>query len=321
MLLKCEECCEILRGMDDIVIVAHQNPDGDTLGSSFALMYVLRQLGKRARVECSDGFPAQYSYMFPDYSPEDYEPKNIISVDLAAKELFGPKTEKYADRVDLCIDHHGSNTMYAKATFVKPEAAATAELIESIIYELEDVELTKLIANCIYTGVSTDTGCFRYSNTTAHSHAVAGRMFKAGCDYAYINHVMFEMKSLSRIAIEREVMNTIEYHFSKRCALCYITKAMMASTGALDSELEGVAAIPRQIEGVAVGVTLRERDGGFKASLRTDDNTDAMEICRLLGGGGHPRAAGCFISGTLDEAKTTVLGAIGQVLGCKEDNA
>ncbi len=319
MLLKCEQCCEILRDMDDIVIVAHQNPDGDTLGSSFALMYVLQQLGKRVRVECSDGFPAQYSYMFPDYIPEEYEPKSVISVDIAAKELFGPGTVKYADRVDLCIDHHGSNTLYARATFIKPEAAATAELIESIVYGLEEVTLTKRIADCIYTGVSTDTGCFRYSNTTAHSHAVAGRMFKAGCDYAHINHIMFEMKSLSRIAIEREVMNTIEYHYGKRCALCYITKAMMASTGALDSELEGVAAIPRQIEGVAVGVTLREREGGFKASLRTDDNTDAMEICKLLGGGGHNRAAGCFISGTLEEAKKAILDAVGKVLGNKED--
>lgn len=320
MQVDCEKCCELLLGMDDIVIVAHQNPDGDTLGSSFALMYTLEQLGKRARVECTDPFPMQYGYMFPERAQSYFEPKYIVTVDLADKQLFGKKTEKYCDRVELCIDHHESNSLYAKNTFLKADAAATAELIENIIYELPGTELTKKIADCIYTGVATDTGCFRYSNTTAHSHAVAGRMFRAGCDYTHINYVMFEQKSFSRIAIEREVMNTIEYHFNNKCALCYITREMMDSTGALDSELEGVAAIPREIEGVMVGVTLREKEGGFKVSLRTDETTDATAIAGLLGGGGHTRASGCFISAGLMEAKEIIISAVGKVLSSGEDN-
>ena len=223
--------------------------------------------------------------------------------------------------VELCIDHHASNKHYAKDWLVRSSAAACAEIIEDICYSFEEVILTTRIANCIYTGVATDTGCFRYSNTTGHSHSVAGRMIKAGCDFAMINRVMFELKSPSRIAMEKEVLNTIEYHFNKQCALVYITKDMMERTGALDSELEGVAAIPRQIEGVEVGITFRERDDGFKVSLRTGDLIDASVICARLGGGGHRCASGCNVEGTLEEAKAAVLASVKESLGLSEDEA
>lgn len=314
------ECCEKLREMDDIVILCHRNPDGDTLGSGFALHYILKQLGKRSRVECHDGFPKQYSYMFRDYAPEEFEPRALVAVDIADEQLFGERLEKYCGRVDLCIDHHGSNKHYAKDWIVRETAAATAEVMEDICYGFEEITLTKEIADCIYTGVSTDTGCFRYSNTTGHSHAVAGRMFKAGCDFAMINRVMFELKSLSRIAIEKEVLNTVEYHFNKRCALVYITSDMMERTGALDSELEGVAAMPREIEGVEVGITLRQRDDGFKISLRTGDEVDASVLCGRLGGGGHRCAAGCFVPGDLETAKAAILEAVKEAFNDGEDD-
>ena len=318
MEITVEQCCERLRNMDDIVILCHRNPDGDTLGSGFALHYILKQLGKRSRVECHDGFPKQYSYMFREYEPEEYEPKAVVAVDIADEQLFGGRFEKYCGRVDLCIDHHGSNKHYAKDWLVRATAAATAEVIEDLCSAL-GVPLTKIIADCIYTGVATDTGCFCYSNTTEKSHACAINMFRAGCDFAKINRLMFETKSTSRIAIEKAVLNTVEYHFDKKCALVYITKEMMDTTGALESELEGVAAMPRQIEGVEVGITLRQRDDGFKISLRTGDEVDASVLCTRLGGGGHRYAAGCFVKGTLDEAKKAVLKAVGEVLGRQED--
>ncbi len=314
MELTVAQCCEKLCEMDDIVILCHRNPDGDTLGSGFALHYILKQLGKRSCVKCHDPFPKQYSYMFREYEPEEYEPKAVVAVDIADEQLFGEKLSGYCGRVDLCIDHHGSNKHYAKNWYVDENAAATAEIIEDICRRFEKVTLTKLIANCIYTGVSTDTGCFRYSNTTEHSHAVAGRMFKAGCEFAMINRAMFEVKSFSRIEIEKDVLNTVEYHFDKKCALVYITNEMMRRTGALDSELEGVAAIPRQIEGVLVGITLRQRDDGFKISIRTGDEVDASVLCGKLGGGGHRYAAGCFISGSLEKAKEAILKATGEML-------
>ncbi len=315
MEVSVQKCCEILRGMDDIVILSHRNPDGDTLGSAFALHYVLNQLGKRSRVECHDGFPKQYSYLLLDYKPEDFEPKAVVAVDIADEQLFGENLEKYRGKVDLCIDHHGSNKHYAKNWLVRDTAAACCEIIEDICYGFEEVQLTKIIADCIYTGVSTDTGCFRYSNTTGHTHAVAGRMFKAGCDFVMINRAMFEVKSFSRIAIEREVLNTLELYFDNRCAVVYITKDMLERTGAEEAELEGVAAMPREIEGVEIGITLRQRDNGYKISVRSGDLVDASVLCGKLGGGGHRCAAGCFVEGDLDTAKKTVLKIAGESFG------
>lgn len=315
MEVSVQKCCEILREMDDIVILSHRNPDGDTLGSAFALHYILNQLGKRSRVECHDGFPKQYSYLLLDYKPEDFEPKAIVAVDIADEKLFGENIEKYCGRVDLCIDHHASNKHYAKNWLVRDSAAACCEIIEEICYGFEEAELTKLIADCIYTGVSTDTGCFRYSNTTGHTHAVAGRMFKAGCDFIMINRAMFEVKSFSRIAIEREVLNSLELYFDKRCAVVCVTREMLERTGAEESELEGVAAMPREVEGVMVGVTLRQRGNGYKISVRTGEEIDASVICGKLGGGGHRCASGCFVEGELDFVRKTVLNVIAESFG------
>ena len=191
--------------------------------------------------------------------------------------------------------------------------------MEDVCYGFPGAELTKDIANCIYTGVSTDTGCFRYSNTTAHSHAVAGRMIAAGCDFKMINRVMFEIKSQSRIAMEKEVLATMEYHFNKKLALVYITRDMMERTGALDSELEEIASMPRQIEGVVVGATLRQRDDGYKISLRSGEETDCAAICGMLGGGGHRCASGCFVKGSLEHAKEEIISVVGKALGFGED--
>ena len=315
MEVSVQKCCEILRGMDDIVILSHRNPDGDTLGSAFALHYILNQLGKRSRVECHDGFPKQYSYLLAGYEEKDFEPKNIVAVDIADEQLFGEKLEKYRGKVDLCIDHHGSNKHYAKNWLVRDTAAACCEIIEDICYGFEEAELTKIIADCIYTGVSTDTGCFRYSNTTGHTHAVAGRMFKAGCDFVMINRAMFEVKSFSRIAIEREVLNSLELYFDNRCAVVCITKDMLERTGAEESELEGVAAMPREVEGVLVGITLRQRDNGYKISVRSGEEVDASVLCGNFGGGGHRCAAGCFIEGDLETAKKAMLDVIEKALG------
>ena len=140
-------------------------------------------------------------------------------------------------------------------------------------------------------------------------------MFKAGCDFVMINRAMFEVKSFSRIAIEREVLNGMELYFGNRCAVISLTKEMIERTGVLESELEGVPAMTREIEGVEIGITLRFRDNGFKISVRTGEEIDASKICGKLGGGGHRCAAGCFVEGDIDTAKKTVLKIVAEALG------
>lgn len=318
MNISVERCCSELAEMDNVYILCHRNPDGDTLGCGFALYNVLKSMGKTAKVLCSDGLPAMYGFLYEGYEEADFAPSSIVAVDVADEALLGDGLSGYRGKVDLCIDHHGTNKEYAKMLCLDPSAAAAAEIMEKIVYGL-GVPMTCQIADCIYTGVSTDTGCFRYSNTTKQSHDCAGRMIEAGCDYAKINRLMFEVKSQGRLALEKDVLEGIEYRFGGRCAIIYMTNEMLSETGVSDSELEGVASMPREIEGVDIGITLRQRDDGYKISLRTDDSIDASEICGILGGGGHRCAAGCFVQGSLEDGKRAIIKAVSDFTGMTED--
>jgi len=318
MKIQLEQACALLQGAQRVLLLSHQNPDGDTLGSAFALGLALRQLGKQVRLECSDPVPPKYLPILGELPFGAFEPDLIVAVDIADPQLFGKGIAAYRERVDLCIDHHSSNSDYAAHTLVDPGAAANCELIYRVINAL-GVPIDPQIADCLYLGISTDTGCFRYSNTTAHTHSAAAALIGCGARHALINRLMFETKSHAQIEIERLAMNTIEYHFGARCAVIHVTQEMLQHSGATESELDGLSAKPRQIEGVDVAVTLREKEGGgYKISVRSNAPVDASAICKALGGGGHARAAGCFIRDTLEAAKTRVLQAAAPQLQSSE---
>ena len=311
MIIDVSKACDLLKKGDDILILSHQKPDGDTLGSGFSLKYALEKLGKRNRIECSDGFPSRYGFMYQDgFDPdkqEQFTPGMIVAVDIADTQLLGKKTEKYKDRVDLCIDHHPSNTHYAKNLVLDSQAAATVQLISKVIDGL-GVKIDLLMATCIYTGLATDTGCFRYSNVTAETMYLAARMMEYGVDAYGINKLMFETKSVARMEVEKLIMETLEYYYDKRCAVIVISDEMVKTTGVSEEELEGVSAIPRQIEGVEVAVTLRQKGARtYRVSMRTSEYVDASRICARLGGGGHARAAGCTVEGTLVQVKKKII--------------
>ena len=176
------------------------------------------------------------------------------------------------------------------------------------------VEIDKVIADNLYTGIVTDTGCFKYQNTTSNTHIIASKLIECGANYYEINRIMFDTKSFARLKVEQQAVDNIEMYFNNRCALMTITAEMQSMV--TPDELEGVTPIPRQIEGVLIGVTIREKiEGKFKCSVRTHEPIDASEICATLGGGGHNRAGGCEILGTLDEAKQKMLKAISDYLG------
>lgn len=293
-----------------ILIITHQNPDGDTLGSGMGLYYALRQFGKRANVICSDPFPRKFSYLFQGFEEDEFEPDCIVTVDVASAQLLGNYLEHFQDQIDICIDHHRSNTMEAEAIYIDSKAAATCEIIYKLVLEL-GAEISPLLANCLYTGISTDTGCFKFSNTTAETHRIAAELFERGCAYEQINRGLFDTKSKSRIVVEKEVLETMEFYCEHRVAMIVITQEMIRNSQIDTADLDGVAAIPRQIEGVEVGVTMRERlEGGYKVSLRTCQFVDAAAVCSRLGGGGHIRAAGCVIDQPLEQAKKTLLDVI-----------
>lgn len=314
MRIDTQQTAQLLRSYDDVWILTHSNPDGDTLGSGFALCRALMKLGKRARVLCADEIPAKYNYMFKSVKTETFEPAHIIAVDVADPKLLGAGLKMYREKVELCIDHHPSNLLYAGSTLLDAQAAATAEIIFELVRAL-GIEFDSEMADCVYTGLSTDTGCFRYANATARTYRIAAEMIECGANAAEINRVMFDTKSKAYVALEKAAMDTLELYFNDKCAVMTLTKEMFEQSGSKESDAEGIAALPRQIEGVIVGATMRERaEGGFKVSVRTHAPIDASEICRRMGGGGHARAAGCQVKQPLEEAKKTVLKNICDVL-------
>lgn len=301
-----------LQGMQRVLILSHRSPDGDTLGSAFALQYGLQKLGKMARVVCDDALPEKFGFFMKE--GDSFEPETVVSVDVADKTLLGPGLEALYGRLELCVDHHKINRMDEVARYVDVQASATCEIIYELL-EIMNVPVDARIADALYTGICTDTGCFQFSNTTPRTHRIAAELMERGAQAEWINRRMFGTKTKSRIQVERYVLEMMEFAYADRVALTVISQQLVQETGIAPDDLDGVAALPRQIEGVEVGITMREReDGSYKVSVRTVAAVDAAALCAKFGGGGHARAAGCALNGELETAKQKLLDAVGQAL-------
>ncbi len=300
--ISLKQAAQLLLSKDKYLILCHRYPDGDTIGSAFSLCRALRSIGKKANVMCADIIPSKYSYIYEDLEGESFRIENVIAVDVADAKLLGPSVEKeYGKRVMLCIDHHGSNTGYAENLLLDSTAAAAGEIIWRLIRQLGVTPDIKM-GEAVYTAISTDTGCFRYSNTTSQTFRLASELLELGVDTVPINKLMFETKSKARIEIERGIYKNLEYWFGGKVAVISLTDEMIRAAGAGEGDLENIAAMSIKIEGVKVGITFRQCDGGFKVSVRSLPGISACDICKEFGGGGHVVAAGCTIPGDLDMA-------------------
>lgn len=315
MQLNYKETAEYIKSSDNIFILTHQSPDGDTFGCAFALLTVLRKMGKKANVLCSDEFPKRYDFMYENYQPQEFEHKTIIAVDVADKKLLGKNLSQFGDCVDLCIDHHSSNMLYAERLLLNGKAAAACEVMYELFVEM-GVDIDQHTAECLYTGIATDTGCFKFDNTTSRTHCVAAELMKYNIRYWWINRRMFDIKSKSRIKIEAYVTSSLEYYYNDKCSLIAITGDVIKKVGVEPEEFEGLASLAMQLESVEVGITMKEREPGvYKVSMRSSGDTDVCEICSTLEGGGHKKAAGCLVRGTLQEAKDKLLQAVAKSFG------
>ena len=309
MKIDVQQAAEFLKANDDYLILMHASPDGDTLGCGHALCGALQRMGKRAKAVCPDEIPHKFDYLFEAVTEQEFEPKNVVCVDVADTKLLGDM-EAVGDTAKLCIDHHETNRDYAEMTLIRPEYAAACELVYEVINAL-GVTFDTELANCLYTGMATDTGCFKYSNTKPQTHIYAAEMMKYGAEYAKINYVHFDLKKQGRIKLEQEVLNKIRYFANGRVALISVPLALVDSLPDVDGDdVSALANIPRQIEGVDIGICVKERKPGFfKVSLRTSRLFNAAKICERFGGGGHERAAGCSFDGTLEEVENRVVEA------------
>lgn len=313
MRIDVEQCAALLSAHDDILILTHAHPDGDTLGAGFALLRALLALGKRARVVNDDSIPAKYSYLYDDIEPREFEEKYVVAVDVATENLLGSLNQKYSGRIDLCIDHHMTNAEYADKLLLR-DAPAACEIVFDVIKAL-GVSIDKKIAGCLYTGISTDTGCFRYSSTTAHSYRLAAQLIDLGADNGVINRLMFETKSKSYVYLERMALNGLQLFCGDRVAVLTVTQEMYDKTGSNEQETEALAPLTRQIEGVEIGITIREKkDKTCKASLRTYESVNAAALAKCFGGGGHAQAAACRFDCSVEEAKKLIVAKCAEFL-------
>lgn len=291
-----------LKALDMVGILTHRNPDGDCLGSGYGLCLLLRALGKRACVLCSDRMGDKFTPWFAGLE-DSFAIENYVSVDVATPELLGDYRDLADEgRVTLSIDHHPTNSGYAAETWVEPSSAATAELVYLLAEEL-GVAIDKTMATALYIGILTDTGCFQFSNTTARTHRVAADLMEKGAPAEELNRAFFGIKSRGRIQVEAAALSTLRYAAEDRVAIMTITEEMKTASGVSDDELDGLAALPRQIEGVEIGVTLREKgEDLWRVSVRTNTTADASAVCAVFGGGGHVRAGGCTVMGDAETA-------------------
>lgn len=309
-IINIDDAVMFLKNNDNFIILTHASPDGDTLGAAFALFYGLKTIGKKVKVICPDDIPAKYDYFVCKTDDVADENAYIIAVDVADARLLGSLKDKYGSKVDLNIDHHISNVQYADYLLLDSNASAACEIIFDIL-EFMNIELDDVMAKAIYTGIATDTGCFKYSNVTVKTHIIASKLYAYNIEASEINRVMFDTKSKRLLELERMVLDTAEYYFDSRCMLLTVTSEMQDITCCSGTELEGISVISRSLEGVKVGVTLKQvSEQEFKVSMRTFEPFDASELCKKLGGGGHKAAAGASVKGNLNEVKNRLLSVV-----------
>lgn len=303
MQISLNEAADWLKAQQDVLLLCHQSPDGDCLGSGAALCLALQKLGKRARVDCCDPVPPRFAFLFETVAAQDFVPQTVVSLDVADEKLLGALQAQYGGRVQLSVDHHPSNTRYAQKNYVQPSASATCEILAELL-PLMGVPMDLPIATALYTGICTDTGCFQYINVTPHTLRTAAALLDKGVPAAQINHAMFATKSRALLRLQCAAMQALRFYHDGEIAVIPLSLDMLHASGATDDDTDAIAAIPRSVEGVRLGVTLKEKGPALvKVSLRAEQPISAAEICSQFGGGGHPGAAGCALACGLAEAE------------------
>lgn len=311
--ISIKQAAKWLLDNDDFLILTHKRPDGDTVGSAGALVRALRKLGKRSFLYENSEITDKYMpFAQGFFAEEGFEQKKIISVDIASLSQFPLGGEKYRESVDLCIDHHMSNSGFAERICLY-DTASCGEIVFDIIMELAG-GMDKDTADCIYTAVSTDTGCFAYANTTANTFRVAGQAVELGADLPRLNKILFRTKTKRRADFDGYTYSNMRYYYDGRMGVNIITMDLRKEMGLTEDDLDDVASIPTGIEGVVAGITIKEQPDGCKISVRTVGDVNANNICAAFGGGGHRQAAGCFIEGSVNEAEEKLIEAVGKEL-------
>ncbi len=300
------EIAEFLKGQQQLTLLCHVRPDGDTLGSAFGLKDCLERMGKQVQVLCADPVSPRYRFLSGGEECLKGEPQGaVVAVDLAAPGMAGAY-EEWAQKADAVIDHHPTNPYYGALNYVDAEAAATGEIMVELAELLSGLSPKAAVA--FYTAIATDSGCFKYGNTTRRTHQAAARLMEEEADFKALNKHLFQTARWAELDLNRRAMETIRFFEGGKVATMQISCKMLEETGAGADELETISSLPIQIEGVAAAATFKELEQDlYKISLRTDGTVHGGKVCAALGGGGHAQAAGCSLAGSYEEVQAQVL--------------
>ncbi len=308
--LTLAELARALLEGDNYIILTHRRPDGDTIGSAAALCRGLRSLGKTAAVlenpQLTEKFRPYLKGLTVKAIPEG---ACLIAADIAAQGLLPLSAPNCEKDLRFRIDHHGQNESFGQNRYVVSEAAACGELIMALLQEM-GAQIDKKTAEALYLAISTDTGCFRYSNVTANTLRCAALCKDFGADTFSINRVMFSTKRLPRLKLDAFLTETTEFYAGGKVAISAITHEIRQKLGVTEDDTDDISGFGREIEGVQIGIMLQQISEGSRISVRTSPSYDAGAICALLGGGGHKAAAGATVEGGIQEAKKAVMEAI-----------
>lgn len=304
------ECAAFLRQKDNFCILTHLDPDGDALGSAAGLCLGLRALGKTAFVLENPQTPENLAFLCEGLTvaaPE--ENSTLISVDVASPRIFMKNPSFDPEKIQLRIDHHGSSTSYARLELVDPEMASCAELVYDVLMEL-GVELSQEMAIRLYTGVSTDTGCFKFASTSAHTFRVAAACADTGANLQPIRQALFDTISLGKLRLQNWITENTKFYADGQVAVCVMPAGLAESLGAKESEMGGLSGFVRSIAGVKLAATVQAQENQNKISVRAVPGYDAAAICEKFGGGGHKFAGGAASALTPEETAAALVKAM-----------
>ena len=297
----------------DIVIMAHENPDGDAIGSSLAMYLVLKKMNKNVDVIFPE-FPRTFDFLpgAADVKKEGKEePYDLaISVDVTGPNRLNGYRKHFEDAaVKIQIDHHESNEMFADYNFVDPASPACSQTLIFVISQL-GIEIDKQIGTCLLTGIITDTGGFKYEGVSAETFEFVSELLAKGVNVSDVYKKVLQVKTRANFELRKISMDRMEFLCDNKIAFTYITEDDMNDTKAEPGDHEGLVELGRDIEGVEVSIFLRPMEKGYKASLRSNDYVNVSDVALLFNGGGHVRAAGCNLIGTVEQAKEKIITAV-----------
>ena len=305
-----DEISREIKKANDIIILTHNNPDGDAIGSSLAVYIVLKQMGKNVEIVIPE-LPRLFEFLPCADEVRKEGSKKVydlaMSLDCATIKLLNGWSNYFEDAKErIVIDHHSVNDMYGDLNYVDLSAPACSQVLYSL-FKYDNIEITPEIGTCLMTGIITDTGGFQYSGVSKETFEIAANLLTSGVNISKIYKKVFSTHTRGNFELRKLAMNRLELLEDGKVSFTYITREDEESVNAETGDYEGIVEEGRNIEGVEVAIFLHELKDGFKVSTRSNEYVNVSDVCLMFGGGGHPKAAGATMAGTTEQIKEKLL--------------